>query len=150
MINEQGLLANYKLVGVSESIKPDNPYLAAQTACNLMSQGVVAILGPSSEENANGVQSVCDAKDIPYIETRLHEQEQNKTSLVNFYPFPGRLRKVFVDVVKKFEWKQLTILYEDYEGLSRISELLKPYGNESYNIVLKQLDKQQSGNYRLV
>lgn len=138
----------YNLVAMPRAVEADNPFLAATTACELMNNGVVGIFGPSTEVNANGIQSICDAKEIPYIETRWDDQLRRGSAFVNTYPYPPVMSRAYVDVVKAWEWKSFTILYEDYSSLSRVNELLKMYEAKTYSIVVRQLDKYGSGNYR--
>lgn len=70
-----------------------------------------AIIGPQNTQSALHVQSICDAKEMPHIETRW--DPVNKMSSINLYPEPLTLGKVFVDLVAVFEWKSFTILYEN-------------------------------------
>lgn len=73
--------------------------------------GVAAVIGPQSAQNSLHVQSICDAKEMPHIETRW--DPITKMPTLNIYPDPPTLAKVFVDIVKAFEWKSFTILYEN-------------------------------------
>lgn len=148
IVNSQNLLSRHKLVALPKRVDSENPLLAAITACELMEERIVGIFGPSTEENANGVQSICDEKEIPYIETRWDDQQRRGSALVNIHPYPAVMSKAYVDVVKAWEWKSFTILYEDYNGLSRVNELLKMYDNKGFSVVVRQLDKYKSGNYR--
>ena len=38
--------------------------------CHSLTQGVAALFGPNSPYTAHHVQSICDSKEIPHIETR--------------------------------------------------------------------------------
>lgn len=135
------------MIPLPKHIDQNNALYAVQAVCELMSEGVVVILGPSSEENADAVQSVCDAKDVSYIETRWNSRQQRGNGL-NIYPYPSVLAFAYLDVLKIWKWKSFTILYEDYDGLARVSELLKLYDNKGHTVVLKQLDRNKTGNYR--
>lgn len=146
-INRNRILRHITLEPVVEYIPPDNPLIAIQTACKLLSVGVVGIFGPVTEENANAVQSVCDNKEIPHIEARWNPDQERETCLANVYPHPKVLARIFVDIVKELGWKGFTILYENNTSLYRISELLKIYDKKGYHIIVRQLDKI-SGNYR--
>lgn len=147
-INKEKMLQHYKLIPVRDHIEPENPLEAALTACKLLNNGVVGIFGPVSEDNSQGVQSVCDTKEVPHIETRFNANQQRESCLINLYPYPGSLAKVFVDLVKAYEWKSFTVLYENSDGLARVSELLKMYDHHGYTVMVRQLDKHMTGNYR--
>lgn len=55
-----------------------------------------------------------------------------------------------MEIIETLGWKTFTILYEDNASLLRISELLKIRTNKDYRIVVRQLDKDGTGNYRYV
>ncbi|XP_018324825.1 glutamate receptor ionotropic, kainate 2-like [Agrilus planipennis] len=144
----QGLLPNYQLETLFEVTKPDHPFAALSSACNLLKGGALGIIGPPSEENANAVQSLCDFKEIALIQTRWDAEQQRDLTSLNLYPYPPVLARVFVDIVEAWEWKSFTILYENKEGLFRISELLRMYNSSGHTIVVRQLDNDNSGDYR--
>lgn len=73
--------------------------------------GIAAMIGPQSAESALHVQSICDAKEMPYIETRW--DPVTKMSPLSVHPDPLTLGMVFVDLVKAFEWKSFTVLFEN-------------------------------------
>ena len=61
-----------------------------------MRQGVAAIFGPLNGETATHVQSICDAMEIPHIETRwdFHLKEKHRDYSVNLYPHHSSLGQV--------------------------------------------------------
>jgi len=84
--------------------------------CGLLHNGVVAIFGPLTGLSPVHVQSICDALDIPHIETRLDFQLQKGESSINLYPRPQVLARAYVDLVKEWNWKTFAIVYENNEG----------------------------------
>lgn len=54
--------------------------------------------------------NICDAKDIPYIDIRW--DSHTMPPVINMQPHPEALGLVFVDLVKAWDWKGFTILYE--------------------------------------
>lgn len=76
-------------------------------------QGISAIIGPQSAQSALHVQSICDAKEMPHIETRWDPFAPPVSSSLNVHPDPVTMGHAFVDLVKAFEWKSFTILYEN-------------------------------------
>lgn len=144
-INSNRTLHNHILKPIIVNVDPNSSLNVTQTTCHLLSQGVVAIFGPTSEENANVIQSICDTKEIPHIEARWNADQERGSCLVNVFPYPDILSKIFVDLVKTWQWKGFTILYEDDHSLMRISELLKIYDNQGYTITVKQLNRFETG-----
>lgn len=63
----------------------------------MMREGIAAIFGPQSPEAASHVQSVCDAFEIPHIETKWDYKIRKENYLINLYPHPMTLSRVRLD-----------------------------------------------------
>jgi hypothetical protein len=114
--------------------------------CRLVSNGVVAILGPSSQDNAQMVQTICDDKDVPLLDARWVGRPKGPT--ISFYPHQGVLTRVYMEVLDAWNFQDFVVLYENDDSLRRMGELLKGYDSKEHQIVVRQLDKYQNGNYR--
>lgn len=66
------------------------------SVCYLLNSGVAAIFGPQSAHTASHVQSICDTMEIPHLETRWDYRLKRESCLVNLYPHPTTLSKVFI------------------------------------------------------
>lgn len=108
----------------------------------------MTIFGPTSGKSADYVQSMCDSKEVPHVETRWDVTHHRPSILLNLYPYMPALNKVYVDLVETWGWKSFTILYEDEGGLAGISELLKMYDHKEYPVLVRQLDEKGTGDYR--
>ena len=80
--------------------------------------GVVALFGPSHSSSVSAVQSICNALEVPHIQTRWkHPSVDNKdTFFINLYPEYSAIARAILDVVTFFKWKKLTVVYEDSTG----------------------------------
>ncbi|XP_072018830.1 glutamate receptor ionotropic, kainate 2-like isoform X1 [Amphiura filiformis] len=94
--------------------------------------GVVAIFGPSdsSTESSAAVQGVCENLDIPHIKTIWEQGEKqipDGTIALNLHPSNWDIGRVIRDLVISYGWLNngVAILYEDYNGLIRLTEVLK-------------------------
>lgn len=65
------------------------------------------------------VQSICDALEIPHVETRWDFQLQRDDLSINLYPRPPVLARAYTDLVKAWGWRHFAIVYEDNEGTCR-------------------------------
>ncbi|XP_067000033.2 glutamate receptor ionotropic, kainate 2-like [Anabrus simplex] len=129
------------LVELSERVKEHDNLEVHVTICDkMLAQGVWAIFGPQSSYTADHVQSICDVKEIPHIETRYDVKHKRHDILVNLYPHPSALSKVYLDLVHAWKWKSFTVIYEDNDGLDRISLLLKLNKMKGYTIVVRKLN----------
>lgn len=117
-----------------------------------MKYGVAAVFGPESEATSRHAGNVCDAKEVPYIET--HYSYEPSGQLVNLYPSEGTLAQIALDLVQTFEWGSFTIMYETASWLPRLSELLKLYDVKGYTITVRQIDlgitNRNKKNFRAV
>lgn len=80
--------------------------------------GVVAIFDPFDGPISHHIQSICDAKDIPHIETRWEfKSNRNDPESINLFPRTSLLTKAYVDIVKAWNWEHFAIVYENNEGI---------------------------------
>lgn len=101
-----------RLVAQARRVPEHNSFQVSRTVCEMISTGVAAIFGPESSETATHVQSICDAKEIPHIETRWDPNQRSKLCSLNIYPHPASLSQALVDVVKAWKWKTFTVIYQ--------------------------------------
>lgn len=86
--------------------------------CDQLALGVVAVFGPSHSSSVSAVQSICNALEVPHIQTRWkHPSVDNKdTFFINLYPEYTAIARAILDVVTFFKWRKLTVVYEDSTG----------------------------------
>ncbi|KAF2349278.1 Receptor ligand binding region [Trinorchestia longiramus] len=130
-----------RLQPVIEQIPPYDSFHASKRVCHLLRSGVAAIFGPQSSQTSAHVQSICDALEVPHIETRWDYRLRRDDYSVNLYPHPSSLSKAYLDLVRLFGWMSFCILYEDNEGLIRLQELLKTPSPQEFKISIRQLDR---------
>lgn len=129
-----------------DSVQAFRSYDALDKTCRMVENGVVAVFGPRSEENAHIVESVCLNKDIPHIETRWNYDPSKSTNTLNVHPHGPTLARAFADLVESANWDTFTLFFEDNDSLTRISEILKR--DREFSIAIKQLDGNGTANYR--
>ena len=64
------------------------------SVCHLLRSGVAALFGPESGTTSSHVQSICDAMEIPHIETRWDYMLKRDDYSINLYPHPTLISKV--------------------------------------------------------
>jgi hypothetical protein len=69
---------------------------------------------------------------------------------INVHPHPAALNNAILDLVKAFDWKGFTILYESGPWLPGVREMLKMYDPKGFTVTVRQLDLKLNGNYRAV
>lgn len=89
-------------------------------ACDQLALGVGAVFGPSHSSSVSAVQSICNALEVPHIQTRWkHPSVDNKDSFyINLHPEYALLSRAVLDIVQFYKWKAVTVVYEDATGES--------------------------------
>lgn len=57
--------------------------------------------------------NICDDKELPYIDVKW--DADTKPPVINMHPHPDAVAQVFVDLIKAWDWKGFTIIYESGE-----------------------------------
>uniref|UniRef100_A0A2I3FZW2 Glutamate receptor n=1 Tax=Nomascus leucogenys TaxID=61853 RepID=A0A2I3FZW2_NOMLE len=118
---------------------------ASRRACDQLALGVAALFGPSHSSSISAVQSICNALEVPHIQTRWkHPSVDNKDLFyINLYPDYAAISRAILDLVLYYNWKTVTVVYEDSTGLIRLQELIKAPSRYNIKIKIRQLP---SGN----
>ncbi|KAH8358943.1 hypothetical protein KR093_003431, partial [Drosophila rubida] len=136
------------LHGVAVAIEPNNAFETSKKLCKMLRQNLVAVFGPSTNLAARHAMSICDAKELPFLDTRWDFAAQLPT--INLHPHPGQLGVALKDLVVAMGWESFTIIYESGEYLTTVNELLQMYGTTGPAITLRRYDLDLNGNYRNV
>lgn len=96
-----------------------------------------AIIGPQSPPASAHIASICDAKEIPYIDTYM--DLDGKTSTINLYPSHETLSQLLIAVVNTYEWEDFTILYEAPHYIKRVAPLLEDHNNKPGIVIVQPL-----------
>lgn len=88
------------------------------SVCDQLALGVAAVFGPSHSSSVSAVQSICNALEVPHIQTRWkHPSVDNKDNFyINLYPEYTSISRAILDIVIFFKWKSVTVVYEDSTG----------------------------------
>uniref|UniRef100_A0A8D0L836 Glutamate receptor n=1 Tax=Sphenodon punctatus TaxID=8508 RepID=A0A8D0L836_SPHPU len=139
------LMPNTTLTYDIQRINLFDSFEASRRACDQLSLGVAALFGPSHSSSVSAVQSICNALEVPHIQTRWkHPTVDNKDSFyINLYPDYAAISRAVLDLVLYYNWKIVTVVYEDSTGLIRLKELIKAPSRYNIKIKIRQLP---SGN----
>ncbi|XP_014247016.1 glutamate receptor ionotropic, kainate 2-like isoform X2 [Cimex lectularius] len=125
-------------------------YQVGGEVCKLMAEGVAAIFGPQSPYTWNHVQSQCDNKEMPHIASnRWDPQKSPGSCLLNLYPHPEVLAQAIEDIVRAWNWKGFTVVYDDFYSLKKIGNLLKMADDKGFVVTVRQLEGED-GNFRKI
>ncbi|XP_064413496.1 glutamate receptor ionotropic, kainate 1 [Latimeria chalumnae] len=139
------LMPNITLTYDIQRINLFDSFEASRRACDQLSLGIAAVFGPSHSSSVSAVQSICNALEVPHVQTRWkHPTADNKdTFYINLYPDYAAISRAVLDLVLYYDWKTVTVVYEDSTGLIRLQELIKAPSRYNIKVKIRQLP---SGN----
>uniref|UniRef100_A0A8C4WVB5 Glutamate receptor n=1 Tax=Eptatretus burgeri TaxID=7764 RepID=A0A8C4WVB5_EPTBU len=137
----RSLLPNTTLTYDIQRINIHDSFEASRKACDQLSLGVAAIFGPSHSASASAVQSICNALEVPHVQTQWKPQASmsRDSFYVNLYPDYASISRAVLDLVQHYQWKVVTVAYEDSIGLIRLQELIKAPSRYNLRLKIRQL-----------
>ncbi|KAJ8957106.1 hypothetical protein NQ318_007321 [Aromia moschata] len=93
-----------------------------------MEFGVQAIFGPSDPILGAHIQSICEALDVPHLETRIDFEPLSKELSINLHPSQEHMNRAFKDLMTFLNWTKVAIIYEeDYvrNSTSLLNDILR-------------------------
>lgn len=136
---DRNILPKSRLDARIRRIDGQDSFEASKKVCELMSEGVAAIFGPHSLDTAAHVQSICDVLAVPHIQARSDYRFLREVYSINLYPHLLVLSKAFDALVHHWKWEQFAILYENDDGLVKLTDLFKKPVKTPYGITVRQL-----------
>uniref|UniRef100_A0A4W4FLU6 Glutamate receptor n=1 Tax=Electrophorus electricus TaxID=8005 RepID=A0A4W4FLU6_ELEEL len=135
------LMPNATLTYDIQRVNLFDSFEASRRVCDQLALGVAAVFGPAYSSSVSAVQSICNALEVPHIQTRWkHPSADNKdTFFINLYPEHTSISRAILDVVTYYKWESVTIVYEDSIGLMRMQELIKAPSRSGMKVRIRQL-----------
>ncbi|KAI9565746.1 hypothetical protein GHT06_009538 [Daphnia sinensis] len=138
---ERTILPNTTLVYDIQYVPRDDSFRTSKKACKQIDFGVQAIFGPSDPVLGPHVQSICDALDIPHLETRLDlaSRTSARSELsINLHPSQEVLNAAYKDLMRFLNWTKVAIIYEDEGGLVRLQDLVRSPATSKMEVHIRQ------------
>lgn len=79
----------------------------------MINHGAIAIFGPNDDRIGVHVQSVCDALDIPNLDSRMHNLNIGKEFSINLHPGAYAIAQSLRVLISYLNWTQIAVIYED-------------------------------------
>lgn len=92
--------------------------------------------------------NICDAKEVPYINTFLDEDAASKSTVLNIHPHLESLTQLLLDYMEASGWKAANILYESPLWLRRIARILENNNRMKNRIDIYNLDYTKNNEFR--
>lgn len=137
---------NFFFEPIIERVSTLDSFKTEKIVCNLASQGVGAIFGPSSINTAGIVESVCQHLEIPHLIYHWsaeplggYRHQERKVMTLNVYPDNEKLSEALAALIVDYSWKSFTIIYETDESLMRLKDVLQIHNPDDSPITVRQI-----------
>lgn len=134
------ILSQSLLIYNTADVNYDDSFEASKKVCKMVKDGVAAIFGPSSQLSSGHVQSICNTLSIPHIQTHWDSRGERDYFSLSLFPHYEVLGNAYVDIIKYWEWKAFTVIYDDNDGVLRLQEVLKFSKGLNVKVTVRKLD----------
>ncbi|XP_065350070.1 glutamate receptor ionotropic, kainate 2 isoform X4 [Cloeon dipterum] len=135
---EKTILPNTTLVYDIQYVPKDDSFRTSKKACKQMEQGIQAIFGPSDPVLGAHIQSICEALDVPHLETRVDFEPSFKEFSINLHPSQEHMNQAFQDVMAFLNWTRVAVVYEEDYGLFKLQDLVKSPPTQRTEMYIRQ------------
>ncbi|XP_017566057.1 glutamate receptor ionotropic, delta-1 isoform X1 [Pygocentrus nattereri] len=150
------ILQSEKITHSIKFIEPNNPFQAVQEACELMTQGILALVTSTGCASASALQSLTDAMHIPHLYVQRNGDGSPRTAC-QFNPSPEgerytlaarppvRLSDVMLTLVAELRWQKFIVFYDSDYDIRGLQGFLDQTSRQGLDVSLQRVDRNISG-----
>ncbi|XP_036402753.1 glutamate receptor ionotropic, delta-1 [Megalops cyprinoides] len=149
------ILQSEKITHSIKLIEPNNPFQAVQEACELMTQGILALVSSTGCASANALQSLTDAMHIPHLYVQRNSDGSPRTACqLNPSPDgerytlaarpPVRLNDVMLRLVTELRWQKFIVFYDSEYDIRGLQGFLDQASRQGLDVSLQRVDRNVS------
>ncbi|KAM9716153.1 LOW QUALITY PROTEIN: glutamate receptor ionotropic, delta-1-like [Menidia menidia] len=139
----------------------NGPLLLPLTACELMNQGILALVTSTGCASASALQSLTDAMHIPHLFVQRSGAGSPRTAC-RLNPSPGgqrytlaarppvRLSDVMLTLVEELRWQKLVVFYDAEYDIRGLQGFLDQSSRGGVDVALQRVDRNVSGVFSLL
>ncbi|XP_053306595.1 glutamate receptor ionotropic, delta-1 isoform X2 [Spea bombifrons] len=149
------ILQSEKITYSIKFIEANNPFQAVQEACDLMTQGILALVTSTGCASANALQSLTDAMHIPHIYVQRNTGGSPRT-VCHLNPSldgdeytlaarpPVRLNDVMLKLVTELRWQKFIVFYDSDYDIRGLQGFLDQASRMGLDVSLQKVDRNIS------
>ncbi|XP_053548014.1 glutamate receptor ionotropic, delta-1 [Bombina bombina] len=149
------ILQSEKITFSFKYTEPNNPFQAVQEACELMTQGILALVTSTGCASANALQSLTNAMHIPHIFVQRNTGGSPRT-VCHFNPTaegeeytlaarpPVRLNDVMLKLVTELRWQKFIVFYDSDYDIRGLQSFLDQASRLGLDVSLQKVDRNIS------
>uniref|UniRef100_A0A4W3GFG5 Glutamate receptor n=1 Tax=Callorhinchus milii TaxID=7868 RepID=A0A4W3GFG5_CALMI len=156
-MNEE-ILQNEKITFSVRFVDSNNPFQAVQEACDLVSQGILALVSSTTCAPSASLQSLADGMHIPhlYIQRATAGTPRSRCAITrntrsNDYTLsvrpPDYFNEVILKVITEFSWQKFMIFYDGAYDIRGIQEFLGQAGRQGIEVSLQKVETSISSMF---
>ncbi|XP_019902615.2 glutamate receptor ionotropic, delta-1 isoform X2 [Esox lucius] len=149
------ILQSEKITHSVKRIEANNPFQAVQEACELMNQGILALVTSTGCAAANALQSLTDAMHIPHLFIQRNGKGSPRTAChLNPSPDgesytlaarpPVRLNDVMLTLVTELRWQKFIVFYDADYDIRGLQTFLDQASRQGLDVSLQRVDHNVS------
>uniref|UniRef100_A0A674B788 Glutamate receptor n=1 Tax=Salmo trutta TaxID=8032 RepID=A0A674B788_SALTR len=149
------ILQSEKITHSIKLVEVNNPFQAVQEACELMTQGILALVTSTGCASASALQSLTDAMHIPHVYVqRSGEGSPRTTCQLNPSPDgqrytlaarpPVRLNDVMLTLVGELRWQKFIVFYDNEYDIRGLQGFLDQTSRQGLDVSLQRVDRNIS------
>ncbi|XP_067902088.1 glutamate receptor ionotropic, delta-2 isoform X2 [Heterodontus francisci] len=148
--NEE-ILQTEKITFSVTFVDSNNPFQVVQEACDLMNQGILALVSSIGCMSAGSLQSLSDAMHIPHLYIQratsgsprsgcgLTRTSRNENYTLSVRP-PVYLNEVILQVISEFAWQKFIIFYDSEYDIRGIQDFLDKASQQGMDVALQKVE----------
>ncbi|XP_034408138.1 glutamate receptor ionotropic, delta-1 isoform X2 [Cyclopterus lumpus] len=149
------ILQSEKITHSVKLIEPNNPFQAVQEACELMNQGILALVTSTGCAAASALQSLTDAMHIPHLfiqrngdgapraACQLNPSPEGESYTLAARP-PVRINDVLLTLVSELHWQKFIIFYESDYDIRGLQTFMDQASRLGLDVSLQRVDRNIS------
>ncbi|KAM9727602.1 glutamate receptor ionotropic, delta-1-like isoform 2-T4 [Menidia menidia] len=149
------ILQSEKITHSVKLIEPNNPFQAVQEACELMNQGILALVTSTGCAAASALQSLTDAMHIPHLfiqrngdgaprtACQLNPSQDGESYTLAARP-PVRINDVLLTLVSELHWQKFIIFYESDYDIRGLQSFMDQASRLGLDVSLQRVDRNIS------
>ncbi|XP_059813036.1 glutamate receptor ionotropic, kainate 4 isoform X2 [Hypanus sabinus] len=125
----------------------DSEYETAETTCQILPKGVVAILGPSSSPaSASIISHICGEKEVPHVKVAAEEipkLQYLRFTALNLHPSNTDISLAIASILNFFNRTMACLICAKAECLLSLEKLLRQFLISKDTLSVRMLDQNQ-------
>ncbi|XP_059506171.1 glutamate receptor ionotropic, delta-2 isoform X3 [Stegostoma tigrinum] len=147
----EDILQTEKITFSVTFVDSNNPFQVVQEACDLMNQGILALVSSVGCMSAGSLQSLSDAMHIPHLYIQrttsgsprsgcgLTRTSRNENYTLYVRP-PVYLNEVILQVISEFAWQKFIIFYDSEYDIRGIQDFLDKASQQGMDVALQKVE----------